>query len=125
MLECKTQCYLKTYGYYANKINNGQEQREYTYYVERGCREKTTPDVNLYSTVHAKSNRYGIKVLSYRPSYLNISIIFKATIESCNYQNGTLCNNVNIDNFIGTARFRIQQEDTLKCKICDSTKTNT
>ena len=66
-------------------------------------------DIALKSTIKGQSDRYNIK----------------STIDVCNYQNGTLCNDMNIDNLIGSVRFVTQTASVLKCRICDSTASNT
>ena len=122
---CKTQCYTKTYNYV---LTHADKSKHYTYYVERDCREQTVPgrisiyepftlawnpikssDIALKSTIKGQSDRYNIK----------------STINVCNYQNGTLCNDMNIDNLIGSVRFVTQTASVLKCRICDSTASNT
>lgn len=103
---CKTQCYTKTYNYV---LINKDNSKHYTYYVERDCREQTVPDIALKSTIKGQSDRYNIK----------------STIDVCNYQNGTLCNDMNVDNLIGSVRFVTQTASVLKCRICDSSSSNT
>ena len=66
-------------------------------------------DIALKSTIKGQSDRYNIK----------------STIDVCNYQNGTLCNDMNIDNLIGSVRFVTQTASVLKCRMCDSTSLNT
>ena len=38
--DCKTQCYVRTYNYV---LTNDDKSKNYTYFVERDCREQSIP----------------------------------------------------------------------------------